>query len=91
MQRVIGRFDPASLTFPWSHPDPAVDALQRDVMALVTSAGSSGRAATFAAIWSLAHARAGLPAAELNAAAERPAAFISEPWYCCAEPAEFHL
>jgi len=91
IQRVIAPFDPGSLTFPWVHPIAAVDALQRDVMAIVMSAGSAGRAATFKAIWNLAHERAGLLPRELSAAAARPAAFISEPWYCCAEPAEFHL
>ena len=91
IQRVIAPFDPGSLTFPWAHPIAAVDALQRDVMAIVMSAGSAGRAATFKAIWNLAHERAGLLPRELSAAAARPAAFISEPWYCCAEPAEFHL
>jgi hypothetical protein len=91
MRRVVGTFDPASLTFPWSHPDPAVDALQRDLMAVVTGTARAGRAASFAAIWDLAHDRAGLVPPALNERVARPAAFMSEPWYCCAEPAEFHL
>ena len=91
IQHAIGPFDPASLTFPWAHADPEVDVLQRDVMALVTSTAHAGRASTFAAIWELAHQRAGLSAPALNPVASRPAAYISEPWYCCAEPAEFHL
>jgi len=91
IQDAIGPFDPASLTFPWTHVDPDVDALQRDVMALVTGAGHSDRAASFTAIWELAHRRAGRPAPALDPIESRPAAYISEPWYCCAEPAEFHL
>ncbi len=91
IQAVIGAFDPASLTYPWSHTEPAVDALQRDVMTLVTSAAHDGRAATFAAIWELAHQRAGVAAPPLPAQRSRSAAYISEPWYCCAEPAEVHL
>ena len=91
IQRGVGPFDPASLTFPWAHVDPAVDALQREMMALVAGGSHPGRAASFAAIWELAHARAGVPAPPLSTGAARPAAYVSEPWYCCAEPAEFHL
>jgi radical SAM superfamily enzyme YgiQ (UPF0313 family) len=32
IQAVITEFDPASLTWPWRHRDPQVDALQQDVM-----------------------------------------------------------
>jgi hypothetical protein len=32
IQAVIDEFDPASLTWPWRHPDPRVDALQHEVM-----------------------------------------------------------
>jgi radical SAM superfamily enzyme YgiQ (UPF0313 family) len=34
IQRVIGPFDPKTLTYPWSHEDPRVDELQRKMMAL---------------------------------------------------------
>ena len=34
IQRVIGSFDPKTLTYPWDHPDPRVDELQRRMMAL---------------------------------------------------------
>ena len=91
VREMVGPFDPASLTFPWAHPDPVVDALQRDVMALVASAPHESRTAAFRAIWELAHARAGVPAPLLDTSTNRPAAYMSEPWYCCAEPAEFHL
>jgi hypothetical protein len=60
-------------------------------VSLVESTAEAGRAASFGAIWELAHQRAGLAASPLHALASRPAAYISEPWYCCAEPAEFHL
>jgi hypothetical protein len=91
IQRAIGPFDSASLTFPWVHGDSDVDALQRDVMALVASSAHAGRAASFSAIWELAHHRAGLRVPPLNPRPGRPAAYMSEPWYCCAEPAEFHV
>ncbi|HJU43726.1 MAG TPA: CUAEP/CCAEP-tail radical SAM protein [Vicinamibacterales bacterium] len=34
IQRVIGPFDPKTLTYPWTHDDPRVDALQQQMMAL---------------------------------------------------------
>ena len=34
IQRVIGPFDPKTLTYPWKHPDPRVDALQQKMMAI---------------------------------------------------------
>ena len=34
IQGLIGPFDPKTLTYPWNHPDPRVDELQRKMMAL---------------------------------------------------------
>ena len=34
IRAVIGDFDPSTLTYPWTHPDPRVDELQRNMMAL---------------------------------------------------------
>lgn len=91
IQRSVSPFDPASLTFPWSHADAHVDALQQEVMATVVSTAAAGRAASFSAIWELAHRRAGKPTPLLSPTVSRPAAYMSEPWYCCAEPAEANL
>jgi hypothetical protein len=88
---VIGPFDASSLTYPWHHANPAVDALQQQVMALVASGAHAGRREAFAAIWDVAHAHGGRQAPPLPAMPARPPAYISEPWYCCAEPPEFHL
>jgi hypothetical protein len=88
---VIAPFDGASLTYPWTHADPAVDALQREVMALLGTSSAPTRAAAFTTIWEVAHERAGVTAPPLDTASCRPAAYMSEPWYCCAEPAEFQL
>src|SRR5205085_1714933 len=35
--------------------------------------------------------RAGVAAPPLPAQRSRSVAYLSEPWYCCAEPAEIHL
>ena len=37
IQAVIGPFDPTTLTYPWKHPDPRVDELQRTMMELANA------------------------------------------------------
>ncbi|MDX1514483.1 MAG: CUAEP/CCAEP-tail radical SAM protein, partial [Gammaproteobacteria bacterium] len=56
---LVGPFDEAALGYPWTHEDPAVDELQRDVQGLVErveSAGQSRRQA-FESVYRLACAR----------------------------------
>ncbi len=80
-------FNPRSLTYPWSHPDSRVDALQRAVETDVGGNLAAARRDVFARIWALAHETAGLrepPRASREAAAVVP--YLNEPWYCCAEP-----
>ena len=83
----LGEFDPVTLSYRWTHADPRVDALHRDVTALVGTRLTSDRRAIFDDIRALARERAGLPPpapAARRAAASVP--FLNEPWYCCAEP-----
>ncbi|WP_194904247.1 CUAEP/CCAEP-tail radical SAM (seleno)protein [Catenulispora rubra] len=93
---LVEPFDPVSLVYPWTHPDPAVDALQRDVLALTAEAVGEGRprAVFFDQLWALANAAAGQPGRS-RAAGVRPISLpvpqFSEPWYCCAEPTETQL
>ncbi len=86
-------FDPALLGYPWVHPDPRVDRLQRDVQAAVARCEQEGvpRRKTFAAIWRMAHEAAARRAPKLgdNLGAQIPR--LSEPWYCCAEPTDQQL
>ncbi len=88
VREVVSAFDPASLTWPWRHPDADVDALQTAVMQLVGSASGSPRAQVFAAIVALAREHAGLPPKRSRATRGMPVPCVSEPWYCCAEPME---
>ena len=60
----LGGFDPATLSYPWSHADPRVDGLHRDVTAFVGTRLTSDRRAIFGEIRMLAHERAGLPRPE---------------------------
>ncbi|MBM3821009.1 MAG: hypothetical protein FJW14_18615 [Acidimicrobiia bacterium] len=84
IRRAVSEFDPASLTCPWVHADPAVDALQQQVMTLVAGSAHAPRLQTFRGIAALAgtEPRARRPFGRLLPPT------LSEPWYCCAEPLE---
>ena len=84
---LVGPFDPESLGYPWIHPDPRVDRLQRDIEALIESASDdAGRRSIFAQVWALLHDRADRPVPELPPVPPgRPRVaipYLSEPWYC---------
>jgi radical SAM superfamily enzyme YgiQ (UPF0313 family) len=84
MRSHIGGFDPATLTYRWSHPDPRVDALHREIAAIVGMRLNADRRAVFAEIRALAHAHAGVaPADETRPARDRATVpYLNEPWYC---------
>ncbi|NOT27311.1 MAG: radical SAM protein, partial [Acidobacteria bacterium] len=84
----VSAFDPASLTWPWRHTDPDVDLLQTDIMKLVMSTSGAPRGAVFDMIASIARERAGLPVRSSRTPSSVQVPYVSEPWYCCAEPME---
>ncbi|MGC1613421.1 MAG: CUAEP/CCAEP-tail radical SAM protein [Candidatus Acidiferrum sp.] len=90
VRRNVGPFDPQSLFYPWKHADPRVDALSETVQAIAAEGDrrKESRSIVFERIWKAAHAAAGLDAQGLHLSQTRAAAipFLSEPWYCCAEP-----
>jgi hypothetical protein len=90
VRRNVGPFDPESLFYPWKHSDPRVDALSETVQAIAAEGDRSreSRSMVFERIWKTAHAAAGLAAPLLQTSQAPMAAipFLSEPWYCCAEP-----
>ncbi len=72
-----------SLTYPWRHPDPAVDALQHDVMALVGVRASAPRPAVFDEVRRLSDAALGRTGrAERPRLARAAIPYLTEPWYC---------
>jgi Radical SAM superfamily len=88
--RNVGPFDPESLFYPWKHSDPRVDALSETVQAIAAEGDrkKESRSMVFERIWEAAHAAAQLDAPAIQPS-QAPAAaipFLSEPWYCCAEP-----
>jgi radical SAM superfamily enzyme YgiQ (UPF0313 family) len=90
VRRNVGPFDPESLFYPWKHSDPRVDALSETVQAIAAEGDrrKESRSMVFERIWKAAHTAAGLDA-PLTQRSQVPTAaipFLSEPWYCCAEP-----
>jgi len=88
----VGPFDPASLTYPWRHQDPAIDLLQAQVMAIAREGADASRLETFAAVTAAARGfEPGSPRTDAccgSGARQPPDAIphLTEAWYCCAEP-----
>ncbi len=83
MRKHLGAFDPATLTYRWSHPDSRVDELHEAVARLVGTRLTADRAAAFDDIRRLAHARAGLaPPSERPVRDRATVPYLNEPWYC---------
>jgi hypothetical protein len=75
----LGPLDEERLTYEWRHPDPAMDALQIELAALVERAAEHRQAPaeTFAAI----ARRVGVPT-RAHAPRLSPPPRLSEPWFC---------
>jgi len=88
IQPYLGELDAARFTYRWTHPDPRMDALQREASALVEGAARSAEdpAVTFQRVQSVAYGRAGRarpPGAFRAPPPERPVpARLTEPWFC---------
>src|SRR5712692_5779192 len=95
VRRIVGPFDPQSLAYPWKNADSRLDALSETVQEIAAAAErqKESRSATFERIWKAAHAAAELPAPQLRLSARPQVSvpFLSEPWYCCAEPTQDQL
>src|SRR5258707_461965 len=92
---MVGLFDPQSLAYPWKNTDPRLDALSETVQKIAAAAErqKESRPSTFERIWKAAHAATGLPAPQIDASTQSQSGvpFLSEPWYCCAEPTRDQL
>src|SRR5579884_4284160 len=86
--RWLGELDAAAYTYRWHHPDPRMDALQREVAALVEQAERQSRdpIETFFAIKALALAAAGqdmrVSTAIQHYGPRRPIPHLTESWFC---------
>jgi hypothetical protein len=93
VRKVVGPFDAESLVYPWANPDERLDALGAKVQAIAAASDAAKwpRAKAFRTVWNAAHDVAGLPAPELKLSPAKAVPFLSEPWYCCAEPTASQL
>ena len=84
MRPVLGPFDPVTLTYRWTHPDPRVDALQEQMARLVGVTLNASRRDVFDRVWRDAHAAAGRPAPERTQPliVRSTVPYLNEPWYC---------
>jgi radical SAM superfamily enzyme YgiQ (UPF0313 family) len=92
-RELIGEFDAESLVYPWRNADERVDRLSEAVQAIAADADAKklSRSEAFGRIWEAAHAAAGVVTPELKLGVGRAVPFLSEPWYCCAEPTKAQL
>jgi radical SAM superfamily enzyme YgiQ (UPF0313 family) len=93
VRNAVGAFDAESLVYPWKNPDTRMDELSEKVQSMTAAADSAKwpRAKTFEAIWKTVHAAAGRPVPNIPLTASKSVPFLSEPWYCCAEPTKDQL
>ena len=79
-----GQLDETALTWTWTHPDPRMDRLQREVAGLVESDATDevDPATTFIRIRELAHGRSPAEATSSLSPNRRRAPRLSESWFC---------
>lgn len=77
----VGAFDTTSLTYPWHHDDPRVDALQAAIARLVGVRINASRRALFAEIRARAAGNA-LQLVDTPTVARAAIPYLNEPWYC---------
>ena len=83
MKPHLGPLNQASFSYTWTHPDPRMDRLQKELNALVEKDVHAGTdpAITFDRVWSVAAGRKA--GASFSIPAERDRApRLSEPWFC---------
>jgi len=79
IQRLVGPFDSKTLTYPWVHQHPHVDALQQSVAQLAGVRATQPRGELFNAVSELAGRHPGAHPPPLARAA---IPYLNEPWYC---------
>jgi len=90
---MVEPFDAQALFYPWKNSDPHVDELSAAVQAIASEGEKKkeARSLSFARIWKAAHDAAESIAPPLSVKLNPVVPFLSEPWYCCAEPTNDQL
>ncbi len=88
----LGPLDEQSFSYRWEHADPRMDALQREVSALVERAAAANQPIrqTFAEVYALAERRLGARLGDSDSpripvvalARQRPVPHLTEAWFC---------
>jgi radical SAM superfamily enzyme YgiQ (UPF0313 family) len=88
IRQFIGPFEGGALSYCWAHPDPRVDALQRDLQGIVQEAvkNGAGRRTIFDLVWRRLQHQLGDPGKPLPAVppgrSRATIPYLEEPWYC---------
>jgi radical SAM superfamily enzyme YgiQ (UPF0313 family) len=89
VQQQIGAFDQAALCYRWVHPDPQVDQLYEDVLAVAKQTRDQDRRAIFETVWALAQAAANRAGGARIARIAPKQGYrrtsiphVTEPWFC---------
>jgi radical SAM superfamily enzyme YgiQ (UPF0313 family) len=90
VQEFVSDFDPQALAYPWTHPDPRMDRLHADVLAVVggNQTTAEDRYAIFARVWDLTEAAGRAAPSDpfaltaTSVPCREPIPHLSEPWYC---------
>ncbi len=82
VRALVGGFDQKTLTYPWSHPDARVDALQAEVMALVGARLTRPRREVFDAICTLVTPGTVRTQGTMPTVPRTSIPYLNEPWYC---------
>jgi radical SAM superfamily enzyme YgiQ (UPF0313 family) len=75
IRAIVGPFDAKTLTFPWAHPNPRVDLLQQQIMALAGVRAARSREDIFETVCDLARVNLLVPS-------RATIPYLNEPWYC---------
>ena len=78
IRTLVAPFDPRTLTYPWRHASPEIDALQQSIMTLVGTRMTRPRRELFDEVRALA----GLDALRWTLLSRSAIPYLNEPWYC---------
>jgi radical SAM family protein len=97
LKKCVTHFDEDALCYRWAHPDPAVDALQKEVDKAVQQSlqhcSQNGRGHVFENVWKTLQTYVDTPDLPVpaNSCCSKKVPSLSEAWYCCAEPTDQQL
>ena len=88
IRSLVQPFDAHALYYPWRNPNPALDRLSTALMQVVQQGDCHppSREEIFRRVWDLAEG--GPYPDDRPSNAQAPIPYLTEPWYCCAEPTE---